>query len=113
MHRPSHQEMLGRLVLRPLVDLGAAAGPDLAGIWSPGYTDDALQRFMSDHYASVKGARAQAETLDLTGYYKVALSEAFDRIGGGPRGAAPIVLEVGCGSGAPRFHCFSSSRTLE
>lgn len=90
---------VNHLFLRPLLDLGDFQA-ELQGIYSPSYDLEEINRYMSSYYASQSGAEAQAEKIDLTGYYHCLLEEALDRLRWVERTAPVVVLDVGCGFGS-------------
>jgi hypothetical protein len=65
----------------PLTDLGKARNAALSGIYTPTYSKEQVDRFMSDYYASDKGARHQQEKfgLDMVPYYHANILEAVTR----------------------------------
>ena len=86
---------------RPLVDLGADGDVALESIFSPGYSEELVGRFMTEYYESIDGARSQAKKLDLTEYYRGLLGEALEATT--LESECPVVLEIGCGFGSATF----------
>ncbi len=89
---------------RPLYNLGANADDALNDIYSPGYSKELIEQFMTEYYESVDGARSQAKKFDLTKYYHGLISEALIVANFKNNGELPHdVLEIGCGFGSATF----------
>lgn len=97
-------DWLQRTFKRPLKDVSALGDPRFAEIYSPLYDADEVKRYMSSYYESQEGALGQDAKINLTDYYRGLLEEALERSGGpGAAGAAPAILEIGCGFGSATF----------
>jgi len=100
----------------PLTDLGKSGNTALDGIYSPTYSKEEIDRFMSDYYASDEGARRQREKfgLDMVPYYHANILEAVTRANY-DLNKPSIILELGCGFGSatiPILRLFPNARLI-
>lgn len=82
-----------------LVDLGEKS-PSYAGIFSPGYDEEEITTFMTDHYASMEGAKAQAETINMYDFYFQRIREAMAFAGFCREKERIAILEICAGFGS-------------
>ena len=99
-----------------LTDLGQEGNAALDGIYTPTYSKEEVDRFMSDYYASDKGARRQQEKfgLDMVPYYHANILEAVTK-SNYDLNKPSIILELGCGFGSatiPILQLFPNSRLI-
>lgn len=89
------------IYLHPLTDLGSLGNDSLSAIYTPTYSKEEVDRFMSDYYASDSGAEQQRESygLDMVPYYHANISEAVTKANY-DFGKPSIILELGCGFGS-------------
>ena len=93
-----------QLFCRPLYNLGANGNDALNDIYSPGYSKELIERFMTEYYESVDGARSQAAKMDMTSYYHGLMVEALEVADSKPDDPLrPDILEIGCGFGSATF----------
>lgn len=93
-----------QLFSRPLYNLGADGNDALNDIFSPRYSKELIERYMTGHYESPEGAGSQAEKLNLTSYYRGLIAEAMEIINFKSNSSScPTVLEIGCGFGNATF----------
>lgn len=100
----------------PLTDLGKSGNADLEGIYTPTYSKEELDRFMSDYYASDEGARRQREKfgLDMVPYYRRNILEAAKKVNY-DFNKPSMILELGCGFGSatiPILQLFPNARLI-
>ncbi len=73
------------------------------GFYSPKYSKREMSKFMTSHYLSMKKVRAQANSFDMTGFYKEQISKALDIAGFSRREEKLLIFDVGCGFGSTTF----------
>ncbi len=105
-----------KIYTKPLTDLGESGNENLAGIYTPTYSKEELDRFMSDYYASDEGARGQRESygLDMVPFYHANISEAVAKANYDFNKPSTI-LELGCGFGSatiPILQLFPNARLI-
>ncbi|MCL5407125.1 MAG: class I SAM-dependent methyltransferase [Patescibacteria group bacterium] len=91
-----------QLFQKPLHDLGET-NPEFEGIYSPLYDREEISRFMTPHYESLEGAKAQVQSFDLTKFYYGLIMEALRRADFTKRKQPLKILDVGCGFGSTTF----------
>ncbi len=116
MNRQSGTEFIEKVYNRPLVDLGYSGNPQLLGIYSPGYGEGEVIKFMSSRYADPDKVREQTMEIDLTSLYHDLILEALNVVQF-PREdhLSPTILDVGCGFGnttLPLLEIFPQSRIV-
>lgn len=105
---------LQNLYKKPLVNLGQVGDMDLEGIYSPGYQQEEIMRFMSQTYATEEGARYQKEEFNLTAHYNYLIKSAMAEINFNCNRPLDI-LELGCGFGSatiPILQLFPQSQLI-
>ena len=100
----------------PLTDLGKSGNTAFDGIFTPTYSKEEIDRFMSDYYASDEGARRQREKfgLDMVPYYHANILEAVTKASY-DFNKPLIILELGCGFGSatiPILQLFPNARLI-
>jgi ubiquinone/menaquinone biosynthesis C-methylase UbiE len=99
-----------------LTDLGSSGNAALDGIYTPTYSQEEVDRFMSNYYASDEGARRQQENygLDMVPYYHANILEAVTKANY-DLNKPSIILELGCGFGSatiPILQLFPNARLI-
>lgn len=100
----------------PLTNLGESGNAHLEGIYTPTYSKEEVDRFMSNYYASDEGAKHQREKfgLDMVPYYHRNILEAVTKANYNLNKPS-VILELGCGFGSatiPILQLFPNARLI-
>lgn len=94
-------EKIRKLFNRSLYELAEVTGnSEYAGIYSPGYSEQEIARFMSDHYKTDEGV--QSQNFELYDFYEGLIDKAMVLVGADMAGDYNI-LELGAGFGSATF----------